>query len=75
MKAAPPVLVKKTPGVCGGSACIQGTRIPVWYLGLTDSQILRRYPSISAIQLSAAWEYAAANEAEIQQDIWENQAC
>lgn len=24
--------VEATPGVCGGSACIAGTRIPVWLL-------------------------------------------
>ncbi len=24
--------IEKTPGVCGGSACIAGTRIPVWGL-------------------------------------------
>lgn len=24
--------IKKTPGVCGGDACIGNTRIPVWSL-------------------------------------------
>jgi len=24
--------ITKTPGVCGGDACVEGTRIPVWVL-------------------------------------------
>jgi uncharacterized protein (DUF433 family) len=24
--------IERTPGVCGGDACIAGTRIPVWVL-------------------------------------------
>ncbi|HLW67594.1 MAG TPA: DUF433 domain-containing protein [Gemmataceae bacterium] len=37
--------VRKTPGVCGGDACIRNTRIPVWLLvawmkdGLNDERI------------------------------------
>ncbi len=38
--------IAKTPGVCGGDACIAGTRIPVWVLvdyrrlGTSDSELL-----------------------------------
>jgi uncharacterized protein (DUF433 family) len=24
--------ITKTPGICGGDACVRGTRIPVWLL-------------------------------------------
>jgi uncharacterized protein (DUF433 family) len=30
--------IEKTPGVCGGSACVTGTRITVW--GLVESQLI-----------------------------------
>ena len=42
--------IERTPGVCGGDACIAGTRIPVWVLegfrrlGWTDATILASYP-------------------------------
>ena len=38
--------VQKTPGVCGGHACIRNTRIPVWVLvslrqqGANDRELL-----------------------------------
>ena len=42
--------VRKTPGVCGGDACVGNTRIMVWLLvgyrkqGVTDAQLLQYYP-------------------------------
>ena len=42
--------IEKTPGVCGGDACIAGTRIPVWSLvidrrlGMSDAKILEAFP-------------------------------
>lgn len=44
--------IEKTPGVCGGDACIAGTRIPVWSLvnsrklGMADGQLLDAYPTL-----------------------------
>ena len=73
--AAEPPVIRKTAGVCGGSACVGNTRIPVWVLwrlretGLTDAQLLEAYPSLTNQGLSAAWEYAAHNPAEIAADI------
>ena len=38
--------IEKTPGVCGGDACITGTRIPIWVLvnarnlGISEAQLL-----------------------------------
>ena len=71
--------IAKTPGVCGGRACVHGHRIPVWglvryrQLELSEAEILRAYPSIIAADLDAAWEYYAANRDEIDRDIRENE--
>lgn len=71
--------ITKTPGVCGGSACVRGHRIPVWLLvgyrklGLTNARLLEYYPSIEQPDLEAAWEYYEANHNEIEQDIRENE--
>lgn len=72
--------IEKTPDVCGGDACIAGTRIPVWSLvnskklGLTDGQLLDAYPTLSRQDLKNAWAYYEANEAEIDELISENEA-
>ena len=71
-------LIEARPSVCGGAACIAGTRIPIWMLyeahlaGLTDEKILDMHRSLSPIQLAAAWEYARAHEQELQGHIREN---
>ncbi|MEK7255198.1 MAG: DUF433 domain-containing protein [Bacteroidota bacterium] len=71
--------IEKTPGVCGGSACIIRTRIPVWLLvsckklGFTDEELLEDYPSLRRQDLRNAWVYYEANKEEIEQDIRENE--
>ncbi len=71
--------ITKTPGVCGGDACIRGHRIPVWVLvgyrrlGKKDDDLLQAYPSLTLADLEAAWEYAAANPDEIDRAIRENE--
>jgi uncharacterized protein (DUF433 family) len=63
--------VTKVPGVMGGEACLRGTRIPVWLLvsyrnqGMTDEDILKGYPDLSAADLFCVWAYAKAYGAEI----------
>ena len=63
----------------GGDACIRETRIPVWVLvnyrrlGASDADVLRAYPGLTPADLEAAWEYAAANLAEIDRAIRENE--
>ncbi len=63
----------------GGDACVHGTRIPVWVLdncrrlGMPDAKILSTYPSLTATDLEAAWDYVAANREEIEQAIRENE--
>ena len=71
--------IEKTPGVCGGDACIAGTRIPVRSLvidrrlGMSDARILEAFPHLTAADLVNAWAYAAAHPDEIQQAIRENE--
>jgi len=71
--------ITKTPGVCGGDACIRGYRIPVWVLvnyrrlGGSDAALLRDYPSLTAADLEAAWRYAVAHAEEIDRAIQENE--
>jgi uncharacterized protein (DUF433 family) len=63
--------INKTPGVMGGEACIRDTRIPVWLLvsysrlGLSEAKLLENYPTLLAIDLVNAWNYAAAYSDEI----------
>jgi uncharacterized protein (DUF433 family) len=70
--------ITKTPGVCGGTACIRGTRITVWglvewrTLGLSDAAIQERVQGLSQSELEAAWEYAAAHPKEIEEAIRRN---
>ncbi|MEA5451289.1 DUF433 domain-containing protein [Leptolyngbya sp. CCNP1308] len=72
--------IAKTPGVCGGVACITGTRIAVWLLveakqlGISEAQLLEDYGHLTAVDLVNAWAYAAAYPAEIAADIAANQA-
>ena len=64
---------------CGGDACVRDSRIPVWVLvnyrnlGLSHAGILEAYPSLTESDLEAAWQYAAANQEEIDRDIEENE--
>jgi uncharacterized protein (DUF433 family) len=70
--------IRKVPGVCGGEACIEGTRIPVWVLvsyrqlGVSDSEQLDNYPTLMASDLANAWIYATANSDEIAAAIQDN---
>lgn len=71
--------ITKTPGVCGGDACVANTRIPVWSLvsdrrlGMSDARILEAFPHLSAADLVNVWAYADANPEEIEQAIRENE--
>ena len=72
--------VQKTPGVCGGRACIRNTRITVWglvnarLLGAPDEQILESIAGLTLEDLRAAWDYYRKNAAEIDVDICVNEA-
>lgn len=63
--------VQKTPGVCGGHACIHNTRIPVWVLvslrqqGANEAELLQNYPNLTSEDLTAAWNYYEQHRSEI----------
>jgi uncharacterized protein (DUF433 family) len=71
--------ITKTSGICGGDACIAGTRIPVWglvesrRLGISEAQLLDDYSHISAADLVNAWAYADAHPEEIEAAIRKHQ--
>lgn len=71
--------IQKTPGVCGGRACIRNTRITVWglvnnrRLGATDRQILSAITGLTPQDLEAAWKYYAEHAPEIDDEIRENE--
>jgi uncharacterized protein (DUF433 family) len=74
-----PPTITKTPGVCGGRACVAGTRVTVWGLvayhrrGLGEDAISAAVPGLTRQQLAAALRYANENADEIDRDIRENE--
>lgn len=72
-------LIVSTPDVCGGAARFIRTRIPVWtvermrQLGVSESDILRSYPTLRAADLVQAWSYAEKHRGEIEQAIHANE--
>ena len=72
--------IEKTPGVCGGAACIVRTRIPVWVLenwrraGWSEARILDNYPTLRAADLVHAWSYVDTHRQEIEEAIRQNEA-
>ena len=67
--------IVRTPGVCGGEACIGRSRIAVWMLeearrqGVGDAELLQDYPGLCMSDLTAAWAYVATHPAEIETAI------
>ena len=72
--------IESRVGVCGGEPCITRTRIPVWVLeqarrlGISESDILRSYPTLRAEDLAHAWAFVRSHRAEIEAQIAENEA-
>jgi uncharacterized protein (DUF433 family) len=70
--------ISKTLDVCGGEACIAGTRIAIWLLveaqqlGISEAQLLQDYSYITAADLVNAWAYADAHSEEIALAIQSN---
>jgi uncharacterized protein (DUF433 family) len=66
---------QKTPGVCGGDACIRNTRITVSglvnarRLGATDEQFLEDIVGLTPDDLRVAWDYYRDNPAEFDEAI------
>ncbi len=72
--------IEKTPGICGGEACIENTRIPVWLLvrqrqlGISEDEQLRDYPTLRLGDLKNAWHYFEHHKSEIKNQVRENEA-
>jgi uncharacterized protein (DUF433 family) len=71
--------ITKTPGSCGGRACIRDTRIPVWSvvvarrLGTSDQDLLNYFVTpLHAGDVEAAMTYVQQHSEEIEKDIMEN---
>jgi len=71
--------IESRPQVCGGDPCIAGTRIAVWVLeqarrqGVSESELLADYPTLSAQDLANAWSYVRSHRDEIDQQIRRNE--
>src|SRR5688500_13161036 len=68
--------ITKTPGVCGGRACIAGHRIRVMDIvlmheegGMSPAAIVEQFPSITLADVHAALAYYHDNRAEIEHDF------
>lgn len=70
--------ITKNPGICGGRACIDGTRVRVLDVavlaeaGQTPAQIQGAYPSLNLAQVHAALSYAYEYPQEIQAQLEED---
>lgn len=68
--------ISKTPGVCGGRACIAGHRIRVmdivvWHeiRGYSPDEIVDMFPGITLADVHAALAYYFDNRGEIEADF------
>lgn len=72
--------IEKTVGVMDGAACIRQTRIPVWLLeqarrqGVSEVDLLRNYPQMTAQDLANTWDYVNAHKTEIEEAIAANES-
>lgn len=73
--------ITKTPGICGGKACIAGHRvrvldIVVWHehQGMTPDEIVSHVPSITLADVHAALAYYFDHLDEIQHTMREERA-
>lgn len=73
--------IEKTPGVCGGRACIAGHRIRVMDIavlhekrGLSPAEIVQQYPGISLADVHAALAYFLDHRQEIEDGFRQDEA-
>lgn len=74
-------MIKKTPGVCGGSACVGDHRITVYQI-IRHGQLYKKieyiiddmgpYPQLTMEEILEALSYYLHNTEEIDQEIREN---
>jgi type III restriction enzyme len=71
--------IRRTPGVCGGRACVGRTRIPVWLLiaylkdGLSEEALLQSYPQLTSDHIRLVRDYYRQQQGEIDRDIQEEE--
>lgn len=71
--------IEKNDDVMSGAACIRQTRIPVWLLeqarrqNVSEVDLLRNYPQLTAQDLANAWDYVNAHKTEIENAITANE--
>ena len=68
--------ISRTPGVCGGKACITGHRVRVpdivgWHehQGMTPDEIVSHFPTITLADVHAALAYYFDHIEEIRQEM------
>ena len=68
--------IAKTPGVCGGRACVAGHRVRVldvvvWHehQGMTPDDVVSHVPSLTLADVHAALAYYFDHMAEIQEEM------
>jgi uncharacterized protein (DUF433 family) len=63
--------IVKVPGVCSGSAIVEGTRIGVHDIiamrnsGADEDEVIRSFPRITRAQIYECWAYYEDHRAEI----------
>ncbi len=69
-------MIVHTPGVCGGRARIDGTRVKVKHVyrwveeqGMTPAQVVEQYPHLTRAQIYAALAYYWSHPDEIAAEI------
>jgi len=73
-------IIRKTPGVCAGAACIADSHVPVWIIVLMSEagagvrEMLTAYPDLTPAKCAAALNYALTHRAEIDSHITWNRA-
>lgn len=73
------IIIQKTPGVCGGHACIRYTRIPVWTIislqqqGADYQEIIQNFPGLTVMDLTAVQAYYETHKPEIDRAIASHQ--
>jgi uncharacterized protein (DUF433 family) len=71
--------IESNPKICNGEPCIVRTRIPVWvlvqarWLGTSEADLLKAYPTLRAEDLANAWAYARSHMEEIKEQIRSNE--
>lgn len=64
-------MVRKTPGVAGGYACVRDTRIAIWTLvsllnqGADDDEILADFPGLTRFDIWITHFYYGSHQEEI----------